>query len=171
MNAASPARIRRMTATDIDRVMEIAASLDQTPHWAPGAYRAALDPEAAPPRIALVAEEAGDGASPLGADAVAGFAVASLMPPEAELESIAVAAARQRRGLARRLIAALGEELARAGVAEVLLEVRASNQPALGLYRALGFVEAGRRPRYYREPVEDALLLRLRLGGLRAFEP
>jgi ribosomal-protein-alanine N-acetyltransferase len=47
---------------------------------------------------------------------------------------------------------------------EVILEARASNQPALRLYRALGFVETGRRPRYYADPIEDAVLLRLQLA-------
>jgi ribosomal-protein-alanine N-acetyltransferase len=54
-----------------------------------------------------------------------------------------------------------GFRLAR--IDEVLLELRASNRPALGLYRTLGFVDAGRRSRYYQEPVEDAVLLRLGL--------
>ena len=60
--------------------------------------------------------------------------------------------------------AALAEELRLAQVGEVLLEVRASNCPALALYRALGFAETGRRPLYYVDPEEDALLLRLRLA-------
>ncbi len=96
---------------------------------------------------------------------MAGFAVASLLPPEAELETIAVAATAQRHGLARRLFAELATELAKAQIAEVNLEVRASNQPALELYRRLGFAETGRRVRYYHDPVEDAVLMRLRLEG------
>jgi ribosomal-protein-alanine N-acetyltransferase len=93
--------------------------------------------------------------------AVAGFAVASLLAPQAELESIAVAAESQRRGLARRLVAALAADLRPARIMEVVLEVRVSNLPALALYRALGFTESGRRPRYYSDPVEDAVLMRL----------
>jgi ribosomal-protein-alanine N-acetyltransferase len=94
---------------------------------------------------------------------VVGFAVASLLPPEAELETIAVASAAQRHGLARRLFAELATEIGAAQITEVFLEVRASNQPALGLYRGLGFAETGRRARYYHDPVEDAVLMRLRL--------
>jgi ribosomal-protein-alanine N-acetyltransferase len=109
---------------------------------------------AQPRRIALVAEAVG---------AVAGFAVASLLPPEAELETIAVASKAQRQGLARRLFAELAAELVAVRIADVFLEVRASNQPALGLYRGLGFAETGRRVRYYHDPVEDAVLMRLRL--------
>ena len=154
---SSLVRVRRMTPADLDRVMEIAQSLKDAPNWPQSAYETALDPQSAPQRIALVAEgvEAGE---------VAGFAVASVLPPQAELETIAVAAEAQRRGVGRILFAALAEELGIAPVQELFLEVRASNAPALALYRSLGFRETGRRPRYYVDPVEDALLLTLRLA-------
>jgi ribosomal-protein-alanine N-acetyltransferase len=95
---------------------------------------------------------------------VAGFAVASLISPQAELESIAVDPAFQRRGVARLLFAALVEEIRAAQGTEVILEARAFNFPALALYAALGFTEIGRRPRYYADPIEDAILMSLRLG-------
>jgi ribosomal-protein-alanine N-acetyltransferase len=145
-----------MTPADLDRVIEIAESLRDAPRWTRSAFLTALDPAASPARIALVAEDAGTGA-------LAGFAVASLLPPQAELELIAVAPQFQRRGLARQLFAALASELGAALVAEVFLEVRASNHPALGLYRRYGFLETGRRTRYYQNPVEDAVLMRLLL--------
>jgi len=94
-------------------------------------------------------------------EGVAGFAVASLLPPEAELELIAVDQAAHRRGLAHLLFAELAEELRAARVEEVALEVRASNRAALALYWKLGFIESGRRKDYYQIPVEDALLMRL----------
>jgi ribosomal protein S18 acetylase RimI-like enzyme len=50
-----------------------------------------------------------------------------------------------------------------AGVREFILEVRASNQRALGFYRSLGWSETGRRPRYYADPEEDAVLMSLEL--------
>jgi ribosomal-protein-alanine N-acetyltransferase len=150
------ALIRRMTPADLDRVMEIAESLKHAPHWPRSAYLAALEPEAAPRRIALVAEGPA-------ADSVAGFAVVSLLPPEAELEIIAVAPAAQRQGVALRLLDALIAEFYTVYIKGIMLEVRATNQPALELYRRLGFEETGRRPRYYHDPVEDAILMRLRL--------
>jgi ribosomal-protein-alanine N-acetyltransferase len=45
-----------------------------------------------------------------------------------------------------------------------MLEVRASNQAALGFYRGQGFRETGRRPRYYADPEEDAVLMLLNLA-------
>jgi ribosomal-protein-alanine N-acetyltransferase len=149
-----------MSPEDLYRVMEIATSLKEAPRWPRTAFLSALDPEAVPRRIALVT--VGEQLT------VTGFAVASLMPPQAELETIAVAAAEQRRGMGRRLLDELVEKLSLAGVREVILEVRASNLPALALYRQLGFVETGRRPRYYQAPEEDAILMRL---GLEGFEP
>ncbi len=146
-------RVRLMTAADLDRVTEIAAGLREAPQWPRGAYAAALTPDATPRRIALVAEHLATG-SP------AGFALASLMPPESELETIAVDTALQRRGAARALWAALADALQRAGAGQILLEVRASNGRAQAFYRALGFVEAGRRARYYVDPVEDAVIMR-----------
>jgi ribosomal-protein-alanine acetyltransferase len=94
---------------------------------------------------------------------VVGFAVASVVAPEAELETIAVAREWQRRGVARRLFAELSAELSAAGVQDVHLEVRESNETAVAFYRVLGFQESGRRRGYYADPVEDAVLLRLRL--------
>jgi len=157
MTPLSPsAFIRHMTTADLDRVMEIAGSLKDAPQWPRSAYLAALEPEAAPRRIALVVEEPAAGM-------VAGFAVASLLPPEAELEIIAVAPTAQRQGVAARLFEALIVEFYTAYIKGIILEVRATNHPALELYRRLGFVETGRRPRYYHDPVEDAILMRLRL--------
>lgn len=149
-------RIRPMTAADLDRVIEIAQSLRHAPQWQRGAYAAALVPEATPRRIALVAEDPKTGV-------VSGFAVACLTPPEAELETIAVASEFQRQGLARQLFEVLAGELRGKQVSVTLLEVRASNHRALALYRSLGFAEAGRRRGYYADPVEDALLMRLKL--------
>ncbi|MGA2277053.1 MAG: ribosomal protein S18-alanine N-acetyltransferase [Terracidiphilus sp.] len=148
-------RIRRMSEADVARVMEIAGGLESAPHWPREAFLRALDPEAMPKRIALVAESD---------NAVAGFAVAILLPPEAELELIAAAAEAQRQGVATRLFESLAEELRADQIQVVVLEVRASNAPALAFYRRLGFAETGRRVRYYVDPVEDALLMRRELG-------
>lgn len=92
-----------------------------------------------------------------------GFALGRLAADEAEVLTIAVAPGARRRGLGRRLLAGLVAEVAAGGAATVFLEVAADNGPARALYRAAGFVEAGRRPGYYRLPDGtrgDALLLR-----------
>jgi ribosomal-protein-alanine N-acetyltransferase len=78
---------------------------------------------------------------------------------ELHVLDVAVAPSQRRRGLARRLLALALRAGARAGARLALLEVRADNAGALALYAALGFRESGRRRDYYRDPVEDALLL------------
>lgn len=154
MNVPAAVNVRQMTPGDVDGVLTIAEGLRQAPQWGRAAYEAALDTERTPRRLALVAESA---------QGVVGFAVASVVGAEAELETIAVAQAWQRKGLARALWAALKAELRRAGAHVTLLEGRASNREALGLYGRLGFVEAGRRRGYYADPAEDAVLMRLEM--------
>jgi ribosomal-protein-alanine N-acetyltransferase len=156
-------QIRRMTLADLGSVFEIARSQKDAPHWPLGAYEAAInpivpiDPVGSLLRVALVALD------PLSGEAV-GFAIASALPPQSELETIAVAAGRQRSGVGSFLFAGIVRELKAGNVTEVLLEVRASNYPALAFYGSLGFESFGRRTRYYLDPVEDALLLRLNLA-------
>ena len=149
--------IRPMTEADLAGVMAIAASLPDATHWPESAYRVALNPESSPRRIALVA------AGPQFGE-IRGFAVASLLPPQAELETVAVEPRSQRRGLGRLLFDELVSRLRAGGASEIDLEVRASNRPALSFYRSLGFVRTGLRRGYYADPVEDAVLMRLHLG-------
>jgi ribosomal-protein-alanine N-acetyltransferase len=156
MGGAAQVRVRGMGWADVGRVMAIAAGLKEVPRWPREAYAAVLDPVATVRRIALVAVSPDQ-------DGVVGFLVARVLMPQAELESIAVLAAEQRRGTGRKLLEAMAEELRGAGVREALLEVRVSNQAAFDFYRSLGWVETGRRPRYYADPEEDAVLMSLSL--------
>ena len=149
-----------MDAADLDQVLAIADALPEAPHWPRSAYLKAIDPEATPRRIALVILGPGTGTGP---ESVLGFAVASLLTPQAELETIAVASEKQRLGLGGQLFDGLVAELKAAGADEVFLEVRSSNHSALVFYRSMGFIEAGLRPGYYADPVEDAILMRLSL--------
>ena len=144
-------QIRPMTAADIDAVFLLAAHLDTAPHWPRAVYRDGLDPGATPRRIFLIAEDK--------YQRVVGFAVAALLAPQAELESIAVAADLHREGIGRALVERLLVDLKPLKISEMILEVRSSNQPALGLYAAMGFAQSGRRKGYYTDPVEDAVLL------------
>jgi ribosomal-protein-alanine N-acetyltransferase len=66
----------------------------------------------------------------------------------------------RRQGIAEELVNTLVDNLKKMGSRCLTLEVRASNDPAIALYQKLGFVQVGRRPNYYRNPKEDALILR-----------
>lgn len=147
-------RVRPMQAADVGPVLELANALAEAPHWRPEAYQAALDPANIPVRLALVAELE---------TRLVGFAVALLVADEAELESIAVAVGARRQGVGRLLLAQLTELAQARNLSRFLLEVRASNQRALGFYQATGWSVCGQRKRYYSDPEEDAVLMERRL--------
>lgn len=79
---------------------------------------------------------------------------------ETDMMNIAVSPASRRQGVARALIEALVSALRERGSKQLTLEVRASNDPARQLYESLGFLQVGLRKNYYRNPKEDALILR-----------
>ena len=92
-----------------------------------------------------------------------GFILSRMAADEAEILSVAVAARRRGRGLARALLDLHLRRLAGLGVRAVFLEVEESNQPARRLYHRAGFREVGRRPGYYPQgggPALAALVLR-----------
>src|SRR5690606_33164523 len=82
---------------------------------------------------------------------------------DADIQTIALVEARRGEGRGRALLRALLTEATARGAREVFLEVRADNPGAEGLYRSEGFVELGRRPRYYQPDDVDAVVMRLDL--------
>jgi ribosomal protein S18 acetylase RimI-like enzyme len=84
---------------------------------------------------------------------------------EVEILDLAVPTDRRRRGfglgLLRGFVAFAGDR----GVRQIFLEVRESNEAAIGLYRKEGFSLTGRRPNYYQQPQEAALLFHLEIRG------
>ncbi|WP_286236793.1 ribosomal protein S18-alanine N-acetyltransferase [Neptuniibacter halophilus] len=100
--------------------------------------------------------------------ALSAFALFSTLLDEAELLQVAVLPESQGQGLGRNLLDASLGMLSNRQVERVLLEVRASNLPAIALYHRLGFAEDGRRKGYYppagsQGTREDALLMSLSL--------
>ena len=92
-------------------------------------------------------------------ETLAGYVGSQTVMGETDMMNIAVTPGFRRQGIARELIQALIRELKEWESHSLTLEVRASNAPARGLYESLGFAQAGRRPGYYRNPKEDALIL------------
>ena len=84
---------------------------------------------------------------------------------EAEILDVAVPTRHRRKGYARFLLKNFLALAQKRGTSEIFLEVRESNVAALALYREFGFEATGRRPNYYRDPMEAALLLRLKITG------
>ena len=86
------------------------------------------------------------------AEAPAGFVLARLAAGESEILTIAVARTWRRHGLGRELMEAVLRHLHGERAEELFLEVDETNQPAIALYRRLGFQEVARRPAYYDKP-------------------
>jgi ribosomal-protein-alanine N-acetyltransferase len=82
----------------------------------------------------------------------AAFVLSRRAVDEAEILSVAVARESRGRGYARILLASHIQGLAHSGVRTVHLEVEEGNDPALALYRRLGFATVGRREGYYLRP-------------------
>ena len=95
---------------------------------------------------------------------VAGYVGSQSVMGEADMMNIAVSAQYRRMGIAQELVERLVKLLREKNVYSLTLEVRASNEPAKALYSKLGFEQVGRRPNYYRNPKEDALILRKEWG-------
>jgi len=98
---------------------------------------------------------------------VAGYIIGRAVADEGEILNLAVAPAHQRHGVGRLLARHALEVLSARGARAVYLEVRESNAAARRLYEGLGFEAVARRPNYYRQPVEAALILRAAISAAR----
>lgn len=94
---------------------------------------------------------------------IVGFVLGWVAADEAELANLAVAAEHRRKGIGHVLLERFCHAARDRGARRITLDVRVGNHPARALYRRHGFAPAGRRPDYYANPVEDALVLSARL--------
>ena len=97
-------------------------------------------------------------------DRVAGYIGSQTVLGWADMMNLCVSPDYRRQGLGEQLTAELERQLRENRVECLTLEVRVSNAPAIALYEKLGFVQVGKRPRYYEKPREDALILRKEFG-------
>jgi len=146
--AAERAEIRPMRPEDLTEVAQIERRAFSVP-WKEETFRRLLGNERARAWTAVVGE-----------GTVVGYAVMWFTDDGAQLGNLAVAEDRRRRGLGRRLVRRAMETVRGSdGPGYLVLEVRESNEPAIRLYRGLGFRLLGRRKSYYRSPPEDALVM------------
>ena len=143
-----PCRIRRGTRADAAALVAIERRAFGDP-WTESSFREALT---AAWSFGLVAELD---------DAVVGYLIAREAGGAGEILNLAVDPPHRRSGIARALLEAGLVVLRRRGAEEIFLEVRESNIAARALYLGAGFRPIGQRARYYRNPLEDALVLRL----------
>ena len=150
-------RIRTARREDVAVVVALEREVAEAPHWAMGEYAGMVGaPSAgAVQRCLLVADRV---------DEVVGFAVGKVVAGVGgELESVVVVAGARRAGVGSALCEAVIAWCRGQGAEEVELEVRSASRGAISLYESLGFVEVGVRSGYYREPADDAVLMRLEL--------
>lgn len=103
----------------------------------------------------------------LAATPARGFACAVVIESCCELRRIGVDPDVRGTGIGRSLLLDVIARADRAGCERVQLEVAQGNVTACSLYRAHGFSSVGRRPGYYRNPPDDALLMDLEIGQER----
>ena len=97
---------------------------------------------------------------------ITGMIVVWLLVDEAHIATIATHPDHRRQGIASRLLTHALHSLKDEGAVNSVLEVRESNTAAQEMYRKLGFVESGRRPHYYRDNNEDAILMSMNLSNV-----
>lgn len=88
-------------------------------------------------------------------DSVAGYMGVQIFSGEGYVTNVATLPEYRRQGVAKALIS----EVLKHDMEFLTLEVRESNITAINLYNSLGFEVVGKRPRFYREPTEDAVLM------------
>lgn len=149
--------VRLAAAEDVAAVIALERGIADAPHWSEADYDSIFG--GGDLRRCLFAAEL-DGK-------LAGFAVGKVVKigseAVAELESVAVGNEMRRRGVGSALCEAVAGWCRTQGAAALELEVRSSSAGALSLYGRLGFERVGLRRGYYRDPVDDAVLMRLRL--------
>ncbi|RXH56730.1 ribosomal protein S18-alanine N-acetyltransferase [Granulicella sibirica] len=141
---------------DIEAILAIERSAPEAPHWPSQEYRKALEPAAGAVHRKLFVCETPEG--------LLGFAVGTVLDAggqcEGELENLAVREEARRQGIGLALCTAVFSWCQEQAAKEVALEVRASSAGAIRLYEKLGFQKIGERRAYYREPLDDAILMR-----------
>lgn len=141
--------IRRMTVEDVPAVTQ----LDQLAFTLPWTERSFhFEVTSNPASRCWVVEQDGR---------LAGVVVAWLLVDEVHIATIATHPDFRRQGIAQALLAHVLKLGAEEGAVSSFLEVRASNVAAQAMYRKFGYEETGRRPRYYKDNGEDAILMTL----------
>lgn len=138
--------IRKLEKSDAISLGKLAAENFTMP-WSKSAFAALAEDQNS---IFLVAEEEGK--------LIGGCGLTHVLN-EGDIHNVMVASAYRRKGIGTTLLKNLLEEGCRQGIREFTLEVRVSNEAAIRVYERLGFVSEGIRPRFYEQPVEDAMIM------------
>jgi [ribosomal protein S18]-alanine N-acetyltransferase len=148
----APYSLRRMATADVPAVMAIEQVVKSSP-WTAEAYQVEVDnPQYSLPLVLWAGAE------------LVGYMVSWLIIEEVQIATIVTAEAWRGRGLGELLLHHTLQHGLAHRATTATLEVRVSNVVAQNLYRKYGFVEVGRRRKYYRDNGEDALLMTAELA-------
>lgn len=142
--------IRRMTETDLAEVIAIEQESFSDP-WSEEDFRSSFLDEKNGYLVAVID------------DRVAGYCGCWGVAGEGDIYNVAVKKEFRRQHIAEKLLRALIQMSAERGITSFTLEVRATNEPAISLYRSLGFESAGIRKDFYSKPKEDAVIMWLHM--------
>lgn len=143
--------IRKLRLEDAGTVAEILRRSPEAVFWPEESVREVLQWQGV---VGITSEVTGK---------VVGFLIARQVKEEAEVLNLAVGLENRRRGEGGALLRAAVVELRKRGVSRVFLEVRESNAAGIAFYKNHSFFPAGRREGYYRDPIEAAIVMEIRL--------
>ncbi len=146
---SSAISIRKMSSGDAPVLVQILKESPEASLWSEEGLR-----DQASSGAVWIAERGGQ---------LCGFLAGRAVADEFEILNLAVSPARRRTGVASRLVGQALDWSRTAGARRAYLEVRASNQAGISLYERQGFRPCGRREGYYRDPVDDAIVLALEM--------
>ena len=145
--------IRTLLPSDAAAVTKILQMAPEAANWSGKSFEELLDWSGS---VVLASETSGE---------LSGFLFGRRIGDEAEILNLAIVPLGRRQGEGGALLSAALEEFRRRGVSRVFLEVRESNAAAIAFYLKYGFAKSGRRPGYYRDPAEAALVMEKKLTG------
>ncbi|GGK77550.1 ribosomal-protein-alanine acetyltransferase [Sphaerisporangium melleum] len=153
----TPATLRQMTEADLPAVVAIERATFPFDAWSEGMLRGELadQPRTRHYIVAVLDDE------------VVGYAGLAAAGDQADVQTIAVSAHRQRSGIGGAMLRALLEEAVRRGATAVFLEVRADNPPAQTMYERFGFERIGLRREYYDDGT-DAIMMMKKMDGVES---
>ena len=142
----SEPRIVRFSAEQLDGAAEIERECFSEP-WSKEAMKLLCSDEY--PSLALIS----------GSGEVLGYIGSAKVLDELQIINVAVAEKHRKKGYGNLILEGFEELCERLAIAYISLEVRESNEAAISLYKKFGFEITGRRKRFYKAPVEDALVM------------
>jgi ribosomal-protein-alanine N-acetyltransferase len=137
-----------MTERHLDEVLAIERDLFSDP-WPESMFREDIAGDRSHPVVAFIDNE------------LVGYAILWHGVDEGHLTNIAVKRSAQRNSVAKRLLSYILQRAKAYRMREIFLEVRVSNEPAISLYEKFGFQKVAIRQRYYHQPEEDCLVMRV----------